>query len=675
MIRKLQFLKTAVLSVFLLGGANLAWADDVTPTLDVFFRTNDANDGWNSNKWNDKSYPIKGSDAGDIEFAAHHSARMFVLQKYTVEHLDAVKSLTLTLTGSSGTDALAIWAFDTNDWTESTAASTLAPKVESIVGLALGSTSGSANTTYLKNEQNTKTTVVTGINACTFVISGTALETLKNKASGNTFTLLITNKVGEITGGNDRKFYSSGHSTQSYRPTLTVTYDAVGVAYDDGTMANYSSFEAARNAVVSAAKDATITVMEDQNITSRVNAISGKTLNIVAGKDGVTLTNTMTNTLSFLANASNNGTINIGNAAHSMIIKNASATTNAIVEVSGDNADAKVNLTNVTFKDITSSNSTGLIKTNQAKGKVTLTDVTFDGCTASATNAGIVYCNSNGMVTLSGNLTFTDCTGHHFSLNGRLEESSFNANQLYTIYTTIGLSSSAVIKMNAANREKYELVNENRCLVGKGNATNEELVVSEAYTLSVSAANAATLIIPFETTIPSGVSCYTLHYTAGNSAATKTLVETTLPANTPVLINATGSNEGTKYKFNASTRATSATPASTSESHTVGALTGVYDVTIVPSESYILYNGTSGLGFYKSDGSTNTVKAYRAYLTADGVGSRMFIGFDDETTGIDSVVKQDTKTADNVYYNLSGQRVANPSKGLYIVNGKKVIIK
>ena len=31
--------------------------------------------------------------------------------------------------------------------------------------------------------------------------------------------------------------------------------------------------------------------------------------------------------------------------------------------------------------------------------------------------------------------------------------------------------------------------------------------------------------------------------------------------------------------------------------------------------------------------------------------------------------------ADNAYYNISGQRVASPSKGIYICNGKKVLIK
>lgn len=198
---------------------------------------------------------------------------------------------------------------------------------------------------------------------------------------------------------------------------------------------------------------------------------------------------------------------------------------------------------------------------------------------------------------------------------------------------------------------------------------NRDLKLTQAYTLEVTDAKAATLVLPFASKIPSGVSCYTLNYTTGNNAAKKTPVETTLPANTPVLINA----EKDSYKFVST--ATSGVFATGSDPVTVGALTGVYSEITVLSGSYILYKGEKGLGFYKSDGS-NKVKANRAYLTAESAeGSRMFIGFDDETTGIDSVVKQDTKTADNVYYNLSGQRVANPSKGLYIVNGKKVIIK
>jgi hypothetical protein len=47
--------------------------------------------------------------------------------------------------------------------------------------------------------------------------------------------------------------------------------------------------------------------------------------------------------------------------------------------------------------------------------------------------------------------------------------------------------------------------------------------------------------------------------------------------------------------------------------------------------------------------------------------------FDSQTTAIESVEK--VASENGVYYNIAGQRVAQPTKGLYIVNGKKVIIK
>ena len=46
----------------------------------------------------------------------------------------------------------------------------------------------------------------------------------------------------------------------------------------------------------------------------------------------------------------------------------------------------------------------------------------------------------------------------------------------------------------------------------------------------------------------------------------------------------------------------------------------------------------------------------------------------DGTTGIDEVIKYE-RQSDDAFYNLQGQRVDNPGKGLYIRNGKKVVIK
>ena len=61
-----------------------------------------------------------------------------------------------------------------------------------------------------------------------------------------------------------------------------------------------------------------------------------------------------------------------------------------------------------------------------------------------------------------------------------------------------------------------------------------------------------------------------------------------------------------------------------------------------------------------------------AYVSVEEARA-LSISFDDETTGIESVSRE--ATANNGYYDLQGRPVAQPTKGLYIVNGKKVIIK
>jgi hypothetical protein len=101
--------------------------------------------------------------------------------------------------------------------------------------------------------------------------------------------------------------------------------------------------------------------------------------------------------------------------------------------------------------------------------------------------------------------------------------------------------------------------------------------------------------------------------------------------------------------------------------------------------NYILTNKTTGgsasLKFYKVNSAGNTVGAGKAYLqipTPDGVSPAPdFFDFNmgGETTGINAVDGSGLKVQGSEVYNLNGQRVLNPTKGLYIVNGKKVILK
>lgn len=88
---------------------------------------------------------------------------------------------------------------------------------------------------------------------------------------------------------------------------------------------------------------------------------------------------------------------------------------------------------------------------------------------------------------------------------------------------------------------------------------------------------------------------------------------------------------------------------------------------------YVLNNGTQGVGFYKlKDGKSLSPGKAFLYYSGSG-GAREFFGFD-EATGIDATLMNSEKVNSEVY-DLQGRRVAQPTKGLYIVNGKKVVIK
>ena len=89
---------------------------------------------------------------------------------------------------------------------------------------------------------------------------------------------------------------------------------------------------------------------------------------------------------------------------------------------------------------------------------------------------------------------------------------------------------------------------------------------------------------------------------------------------------------------------------------------------------YALANLTKGLGFYKVSSSIN-IPANKAYLRVASGESRDFYGIDEETTGLNDVRSKMSEIRSDVFFDLQGRRVTQPTKGLYIVNGKKVIIK
>ena len=100
-----------------------------------------------------------------------------------------------------------------------------------------------------------------------------------------------------------------------------------------------------------------------------------------------------------------------------------------------------------------------------------------------------------------------------------------------------------------------------------------------------------------------------------------------------------------------------------------------------PGNVYVLsYKESAGVAFYKL-GSNGIIAANKAYLMANNssvANAHEFFTFDIETTatGVDNINAQDSeKDVEAKVFDLQGRRVAKPAKGIYIVNGKKILVK
>ena len=162
----------------------------------------------------------------------------------------------------------------------------------------------------------------------------------------------------------------------------------------------------------------------------------------------------------------------------------------------------------------------------------------------------------------------------------------------------------------------------------------------------------------------SAVKAYIVTGHSGN-ALVKTQMEGTVPANTPLLLNAAEGN------FYIPIAASSTTDVS---GNLLKAGDG-NDVSWNPATStaYVL-SGEDGTAQFKKLTSAVAVPEGKAYLLIpEPIEARDF-DLDDGTTVINAL-ENATKIDNNAIYDLSGRRVENPTKGIYIINGKKVIFK
>ena len=145
-----------------------------------------------------------------------------------------------------------------------------------------------------------------------------------------------------------------------------------------------------------------------------------------------------------------------------------------------------------------------------------------------------------------------------------------------------------------------------------------------------------------------------------------TMATPAITANKPVLLKT--STAGTSYEFTGKL-------IKTGEAKVEGInfdFVGTYDATFtIPELDYFISDNK----LWRAEENKTTIKGTRAYIHDMNPGNARIVNFfidGQETTGISTIA---TQKFDNAAYDMQGRRVETLKKGVYVVNGKKVVVK
>lgn len=306
------------------------------------------------------------------------------------------------------------------------------------------------------------------------------------------------------------------------------------------------------------------------------------------------------------------------------------------------------------------------------------------------TNFGDVPRGATG---LSNVVVIDDNSVADFNFSGMGEKTTSVVEALATasIIDATALTNTTPITLEAANPnclfivdDAAKLTNAKNVLVTDGDAyTCANLELSNtagfkapaAFTATkatmnktVAGGKLATIVAPFEMTVPSDVKAYQVNSVNGNNVVLTVIEGGKIAANTAVVIEATAAISA----LNGSGAVTATTGATT------GLLTAAYDNnTYAPAGSYVMQTQEDKQAFYKV-AADNTIKMtpFTSYLTVSAgaeANAEMFnIVFDGEVTGVDGVKEAAQIEA---IYDAAGVKRASLSKGMNIVkmnNGKTI---
>lgn len=194
--------------------------------------------------------------------------------------------------------------------------------------------------------------------------------------------------------------------------------------------------------------------------------------------------------------------------------------------------------------------------------------------------------------------------------------------------------------------------------------------ITYAPTVTMSEIGWMTYVTKADVEIPTDLKAFIVSNVSGEQAEAEKV--TKVQKGTPLVLNG---DAGT-YVLNV---VTEEDPTSTAGSldDVSGNMLKASDGNVKGNGSIYVFNVVNGQeGFYKL-ANGKTLAKDKAYLEVNGAGAKFSISFadDDDTTSAIEGVESIERTDNGAWYNLQGVRVAQPQKGIYIHNGKKVVIR
>ena len=178
----------------------------------------------------------------------------------------------------------------------------------------------------------------------------------------------------------------------------------------------------------------------------------------------------------------------------------------------------------------------------------------------------------------------------------------------------------------------------------------------------------ATYYLPFAAKAPEGVKAYAGTVSNGSVKLTE-YANGVIPANEGVLLV---SDNATSATFTLANDADV-----TAIDNDLKGVTAATELTGVDnSERVRIFSTKDGVaGFYKPNSNITSLAANKAYVMAPATEGALALNFGGNVTGINSVSDNAAMPNNVEIYDLAGRRVSHAVKGVYVVNGKKIIVK